>query len=100
MVCSIPQKINFVKFILQKNLIFAKFDPLSFFQSENRACNSVTESAHPVPLVLKVIVSLLKTANPDGDERIWTADLLVANQMLSQLSYTPKRQYVVYYKKW
>ena len=25
----------------------------------------------------------------DGDERNWTADLLVANQMLSQLSYTP-----------
>ena len=60
---SIPQKNNFVKFILQKN---------EFFQ------------------IWRVL---------DGDERIWTADLLVANQMLSQLSYTPKRHYVVYTKK-
>ena len=37
-ICSIPQKINFVKFILQKNLIFAKFDLLSLLQHENRVC--------------------------------------------------------------
>lgn len=68
---SIPQKNNFVKFILQKNLIFAKIRPtIVFFQRENRICRSVSEPAHLVPLVLKAIVPLLKTANPDGDERI------------------------------
>ncbi len=71
MVCSIPQKINFVKFIFQKNLIFAKFDLLSFiFYNKNRICNSVSRSAHLIPLVLKAIVSFLKTTNADGDERI------------------------------
>ena len=57
--------------LFRKKINFSpKFDILSFFQRENRACNSATESAHLVPLVRKAIVSLLKTANPDGDERI------------------------------
>ena len=50
----------------RQNLTYYRFIP----QNENRACNPVSESAHLVPLVLKAIVSLLKTANPDGDERI------------------------------
>ena len=54
---SIPQKINFVKFISQKNLIFAKIRPTIVFFSVK------TE-----PVLRSVL--LLKTANPDGDERI------------------------------
>jgi hypothetical protein len=35
---SIPQKINFVKFILQKNLIFAKIQPtIAFFSAKTES---------------------------------------------------------------